>query len=270
VSPRYAEEIQTQEHGFGLDGVLRGRSETVIGILNGIDVKLWDPQTDPLIPYNFGPSDFQRKRENKARLLEVAHLAPDLDVPLIGMIGRLVDQKGLDLLAPIASEFLDRNDVRMVVLGTGMPKYEALLKRLEERQPEKFAVRIGFDEALAHLIEAGSDFFLMPSRYEPCGLNQMYSMRYGAVPIVRATGGLADTVTQARLAAGTGSGFVFRDYTPEALLKALERALAAYRKTRAFKALVVRIMGRDFSWARAAKAYVRAYRRAIDEKTAKG
>ncbi|MCK4306169.1 MAG: glycogen synthase, partial [Candidatus Eisenbacteria sp.] len=207
VSPTYAREIQTDEHGFGLDGVLRDRAERLVGILNGIDVQVWDPMTDPLIPYNFGPSDFQRKRENKARLLEVTHLSEDLDVPLIGMISRLVDQKGLDLFERIADSFLESHEVRMVVLGSGMLRYERLMRRLAERYPKKLAACVGFDEPLAHLIEAGSDFFLMPSKYEPCGLNQMYSMRYGTVPIVRATGGLADTVEEFQPKAGTGSGF---------------------------------------------------------------
>ena len=263
VSPTYAREIQTDEHGFGLDGVLRDRAERLVGILNGIDVQVWDPMTDPLIPYNFGPSDFQRKRENKARLLEVTHLSEDLDVPLIGMISRLVDQKGLDLFERIADSFLESHEVRMVVLGSGMLRYERLMRRLAERYPKKLAACVGFDEPLAHLIEAGSDFFLMPSKYEPCGLNQMYSMRYGTVPIVRATGGLADTVEEFQPKAGTGSGFLLHEYTPEALRDALERALAAYGKTRAFKNLVTRIMRRDFSWTRAAQEYERTYERAI-------
>lgn len=266
VSPTYAREIQSEAQGFGLDGLLRERADRLVGILNGVDTQVWDPLTDPLIPYNYGRSDFQRKRENKARLLEVAHLGDDLAVPLIGMITRLVDQKGLDLFESVADAFLGYHDVRMVVLGSGMVRYEALMKHLEKRFPEKFAVRLGFDEPLAHLIEAGSDFFLMPSRYEPCGLNQMYSMRYGTVPIVHATGGLADTVKDYQPGTGTGRGFVFREYMPEALLGALERALKAYGKTRPFKSLVTRLMGLDFSWARAAREHEKVYERAIEER----
>jgi starch synthase len=263
VSPTYAREIQTPEMGFGLDGVLRERADRLVGILNGIDDAYWNPATDALIPHNYGPSDFGGKRENKARLLEASHLPPDLGVPLIGMIGRLVDQKGLDLFERIADAFLKKNEVRVVVLGSGMPRYEELMSQLAKEHPERFAVRLGFDEPLAHLIEAGSDFFLMPSRYEPCGLNQMYSMRYGSVPIVRATGGLADTVTEFRPGAGTGTGFVFEEYTPEALQGAMDRALAAFGKTRAFKSLVTRIMRLDFSWGKARGEYEQAYQRAI-------
>lgn len=265
VSPTYAEEIQTQEHGFGLDGILAERAERLIGILNGIDERLWDPQTDQMIPYQFGPSDFRRKHQNKLRLLEVGHLAVDPKVPFFGMITRLVDQKGLDLFEEIADEFLGKRRVAMMVLGSGMLKYEKLMRDLAKKYPENFAARIGFDEPLAHLIEAGSDFFLMPSRYEPCGLNQMYSMRYGTVPIVRATGGLADSVTEFRPGAGTGRGFVFREYLSEALLKALDRAIAAFEHKPSFKALVTRIMREDFSWGQAARAYEGVYARARKE-----
>jgi starch synthase len=266
VSPTYAREIQRAEHGFGLDGVLRARAGRLVGILNGIDTRRWDPAHDELIPYNYGPSDFQRKRENKARLLEVTGLRGKPGVPVIGMIGRLVDQKGLDLITPIIDEFLRTHAVRMVVLGSGLPQYEQLMQALAERHPEKFAASLGFDEPLAHLIEAGADFFLMPSRYEPCGLNQMYSMRYGTVPIVRATGGLADTVEDVSPDRGTGSGVVFRDYRPEALREALERALALYARPRVFKNLVTRIMRKDFSWTRAAREYAVVYERAIAER----
>jgi len=267
VSPTYAEEIQTPEHGFGLDGVLRDRSDHLIGILNGIDADYWNPETDPLIPYNYGPSDFQRKRENKRRLLEVTHLPVEDRTPVIGMVGRLVEQKGLDILAGILDTFLKENEVRIVVLGSGQPEYETLLKKAARRFPKKLAVSTGFDEPLAHLIEAGSDFFLMPSRYEPCGLNQMYSMRYGTIPIVRRTGGLADTVEEFNPERGTGSGFVFTDYSPGALRAALERALAAYQHTSAFKALITRVMRRDFSWAHSARKYIEAYEWARAERT---
>ncbi len=259
VSPTYAEEIQSPEHGFGLDGVLRDRSDRLLGILNGIDDQYWNPQTDSLIPYNYGPSDFQRKRENKRRLLEVTHLPAGEDVPVIGMVGRLVEQKGLDILSEILDTFLREHEVRLIVLGSGQREYEDLLKRAARRYPKQVAVSTGFDEPLAHLIEAGADFFLMPSRYEPCGLNQMYSMRYGTIPIVRRTGGLADTVEEFDPERGTGSGFVFTDYSPGALRAALERALAAYGRSRAFKALITRVMRRDFSWGHSARKYVEAY-----------
>ncbi len=264
VSPTYAREIQEPENGFGLDGLLRSRSERIVGILNGIDTEVWDPRTDPHIPRNYGPSDFEGKQENRDRLLESMHLPEAGDAPTIGMISRLVDQKGLDLFSEVAEVFLRSNDVRFVVLGTGLPRYEAYMKQLAERFPGKMAVRIGFDETLAHLIEAGSDFFLMPSRYEPCGLNQMYSMRYGTVPIVRATGGLADTVAEFDARTGRGTGIVFERYEPDELLSALSRAVSLYGRKAAFRSLVVKIMGIDFSWAKAAKEYERAYERALD------
>ncbi len=267
VSPTYAQEIQTPEFGFGLDGVLRARTDRVIGILNGIDAETWNPATDPLIPHNYGPSDFPGKAENKARLLEAMHLPQDLRVPVIGIISRLVDQKGFDLIEAVADDLFRELDVRLVVLGTGMPKYEQLLRDLAKRYPDRVAVEIGFNDPLAHLIEAGSDFFLMPSRYEPCGLNQMYSMRYGTVPIVRATGGLADTVIEFDPRTGTGTGFAFDEYEPAALRAAIERALAVFAKPKPWKALVARIMGLDFSWKRAAREYEQAYARAMRTRT---
>ncbi len=263
VSPTYAREIQTETQGCGLDGVLRQRTDRVVGILNGIDAATWDPARDPLLPFNYGPSDFRGKARNKERLLAAMHLPEEPQLPLLGMISRLVDQKGLDLLMAIAEPLLLRGVLRLVVLGRGMPKYERGLKALARQFPNHCAVCIGFDEPLAHLIEAGCDFFLMPSQYEPCGLSQMYSMRYGTVPIVRATGGLADTVEDFDARTGRGRGFAFEEYSPEALLEAIERALAAYRQTNAFKSLVARIMRLDFSWARAAQAYEQVYEQAL-------
>jgi starch synthase len=268
VSPTYAREIQSTELGFGLDEVLGKRADRVVGILNGIDSETWDPETDGLIPYKYSPSTFRNKARNKERLLEVAHLPAGPETPLVGMVSRLVDQKGLDLLVEVAEEFLGKHEVRMVVLGSGQPKYEDLMRELARRFPERFATSIGFDETLAHLITAGADFFLMPSRYEPCGLNQMYSLRYGTVPIARATGGLADTIEEFSATAERGNGFLFREYTGEALLGALERALAVYGSRPIFKRLARRIMGIDHSWARAAREYEAAYERAIRERQA--
>jgi starch synthase len=266
VSPTYAREIQTPELGFGLDGVLRDRASHVLGILNGIDTEAWNPMTDPLIPANYGLTELQGKLENKQRLLAAVHLPLHPRLPLIGMISRMVDQKGFDLLARIADELFTEGRFRMVVLGSGMPQYESLCRELARRYPQHFAVAIDFNDPLAHLIEAGADFFLMPSRYEPCGLNQMYSMRYGTIPIVRATGGLADTVEEFDAATGQGTGFVFHAYEPGALRSAIERALAVYAKPGAMKRLITRDMQRDFSWAHAAGAYVRAYERAVNER----
>lgn len=261
VSPTYAREIQTPEFGCGLDGVLRDRADRVLGILNGIDVDIWDPARDALIPRRYGPSDFPGKAENKSRLLEAMHLPAHPDRPVIGIISRLVDQKGFDLMAEIADGLLASDGLRLVVLGSGMPKYEQWIRGLAKRYPQHCACSLTFDEPLAHLIEAGSDFFLMPSRYEPCGLNQMYSMRYGTVPIVRATGGLADTVEEFDPRTGRGQGFVFGEYRADGLQAAIERALALYRDTKALRGLISRIMKLDFSWEKAAREYEAAYAR---------
>jgi starch synthase len=264
VSPTYAREIQTDELGFGLGELLRQRADRVIGILNGIDTQVWDPASDPLIPHNYGPSDFRGKARNKERLLETMHLPADLRTPLFGIVSRLVDQKGFDLLDGLLETILAELDLRLVILGQGQHEHEERLTALAKRFPERLAVVIGFDEPLAHLIEAGSDFFLMPSRYEPCGLNQMYSLRYGTVPVVHATGGLVDTISEFVPHTGRGNGVVFDEYTPEALRAALERALKLFGRTRAFKGLITRIMSVDHSWARAAEAHEAAYERALE------
>lgn len=262
VSECYAKEIQKdEEHGFGLEGILRTRSADLIGILNGIDTEIWNPATDRLIPYHYSATNLGPKRDDKARLLQAMELPEELDVPVIGIISRLVDQKGFDLLEKAASKLLS-DDLKMVVLGSGMPKYEKLMKKLRDKYPMKFAVNLTFNDPLAHLIEAGSDFFLMPSRYEPCGLNQMYSLRYGTIPIVRATGGLADTVHEYAPSTGRGNGFVFEEYEPEAMLDAIRRGLAVYKRKRPWKKLLSTVMQIDHSWSRAARVYVEAYQRA--------
>ncbi len=263
VSERYAEEIQqSEEYGFGLEGVLRDRRADLLGILNGIDPEIWDPAVDPLLPHNYSPKDLTGKKENKIRLLESMELPVEPEVPLLGVISRLVDQKGFDLFEQIAGDLFG-GKLKMVVLGTGQPRYEELMKKLRATFPTKFAASLGFNDQLAHLIEAGSDFFLMPSRYEPCGLNQMYSLRYGTVPIVRATGGLADTVQDYEPETGRGNGFVFEEYTGEAFLGAIRRGLALYQKKRPWKKLVTEIMKSDHSWGAAARKYVAAYERVI-------
>jgi starch synthase len=267
VSERYAEEIQSgNEYGFGLEGVLRGRTADLLGILNGIDVETWDPARDSLIPANFSASDMSGKRENKIRLLESMELPVEPDVPLFGIISRLVDQKGFDLFETIAGDLFGGR-LKVVVLGSGQPHYEELMRALRKKYPGKFAVAVEFNDKLAHLIEAGSDFFLMPSKYEPCGLNQMYSLRYGTIPIVRATGGLADTVHDYEFETGKGNGFTFEAYTGEALLGAIKRALKLYQKKRPLKKLVTEIMQIDHSWGSAAAKYVAAYQRAMAKRT---
>ncbi|MBK8231437.1 MAG: glycogen synthase GlgA [Candidatus Eisenbacteria bacterium] len=261
VSERYAEEIQsTAEHGFGLEGVLRARRADLLGILNGIDTEVWNPSTDKLIPFNYDGSDLEGKAANKIRLLETMELPVEPQVPLIGVISRLVSQKGFDLLEMIAGDLMGER-LKLVVLGTGEPRFQQLMERLRERYPQKFSVSLEFNDALAHLIEAGSDFFLMPSKYEPCGLNQMYSLRYGTIPIVRATGGLADTVHDYNPETGKGNGFVFEEYTGEALLKAIRRGLDAYERRNSWRKLVREAMEIDHSWRSAAQRYVEVYER---------
>jgi starch synthase len=258
VSSRYAEEIQTPELGFGFDGILRSRAGDLVGILNGIDTREWDPAHDRFLQQPYSAEDLSGKAPAKTSLLAELGLPADdqsLKRPLIGMVSRMVDQKGFDLIAALADDLM-RLDAAFAILGTGETRYQDLWTALAARFPDRVGVRIGFDERLAHLIEAGADIFLMPSRFEPCGLNQMYSLRYGTVPVVREVGGLADTVSPR-------NGFVFREYTPAALLAALRQALAAYGNRRRWRPLQLAGMKADHSWDRSAREYVKIYERAL-------
>jgi starch synthase len=264
VSRRYAREIQMPECGCGFDGILRRRSNDLVGIPNGIDTRVWDPETDPFLPVHFSARDLSGKAALKARLRERVGLdgqAPSV-WPMIGMVNRMVDQKGLDLVASAASDLM-KLEAQFVVLGTGERHYEELWRSLAREHPDRVAVTIGFDEALAHLIEGGADVFLMPSQFEPCGLNQMYSLRYGTVPVVRATGGLDDTVEQFDPATGRGTGFKFGPYTPAAMLAALNDALRWFAKTEIWRRIQVAGMGVDHSWQRSAREYEGVYDRAL-------
>ncbi len=266
VSPTYAREIQESPTlGHGLDGVLRTRHADLYGILNGIDTAVWDPQRDPLIPARYDAVNREGKAACKHALQLRSGLPPGVRLPLFGVVTRLVEQKGIDLLLDALDEIL-RRPVQLVVLGQGNPEYAARLRERARVYPDQLAVHVGYDDTLAHWIEAGSDFFLMPSRYEPCGLNQMYSMRYGTVPVVRATGGLADTVQD--WDGHRGTGFVFHPYRPEALLGALDRAVHAYRDDLQLAALVRAGMSQDFSWRRAAEHYLRVYGTALERRLA--
>jgi starch synthase len=234
VSRRYAEEIQTEEFGSGLDGVLRHRRDRLFGILNGIDTSVWDAASDPALPAPYSVDRLDGKLTAKRALLARYALPADESAvarPLVGMISRMVDQKGFDLIRDVADD-LTRLDATFVVLGTGEPRHQDLWKRLAARHPSRVGAYIGFEETLAHLIEGGADIFLMPSRFDPCGLNQMYSLRYGTVPVVRAVGGLADTVTDYAPGDPRSTGFVFEDYSGTALLTALGRALAVFATNR--------------------------------------
>jgi starch synthase len=267
VSPTYAREIQTPELGFGFDGILRQKSSNLVGILNGIDYDQWAPDGDVNLPEPYNASKLKGKGTAKRALLETYGLparAKDRSRPLIGMISRMVDQKGLDLIEAVADE-LPKLGAGFVVLGTGDRRYEEMWRRLAAAHPTVIAARIGFDERLAHLIEGGSDIFLMPSRFEPCGLNQMYSLRYGTVPVVRATGGLNDTVQDVDPETCRGTGFRFVEYTPQALLGALQRALAAFGNRPLWRRIQKAGMRQDFSWDASAQQYVDVYRRAQRE-----
>ena len=257
VSPTYAREIQTPEFGYGLDGVLASRARDLVGILNGADYSVWNPESDQLIPYRYSLKGLDGKRLCREHLIARVGLKMTEAVPLVGMISRLVDQKGFDILGKALDQVMDL-DIGLVILGTGDKKYHDLLTRYREKYPRRVSVNIAFDEELAHQIEAGCDMFLMPSKYEPCGLNQMYSMKYGTVPVVRKTGGLADTVIDVD-ASLDSTGFVFEEYSGDALLQALRRAREAFKDARSWRDLVLRGMDRDFSWRQSAREYIDTY-----------
>ena len=257
VSPTYAREILTAEQGRGLDGVFRERAADLTGVLNGADYDVWDPSVDRHLAHRYAADDLAGKRACKTDLRRRLEL-PDADGPVLGMVARLVDQKGVDIVAGAAAALLDR-ELQIVILGAGDPHYEEVLRGVAGRAPGRATVRIGFDDELAHVIEAGSDMFLMPSRYEPSGLNQLYSMRYGTIPIVRATGGLRDSVTAFDPATGEGTGFVFEEYSSEALVEAVDKALGCYRQPEAWAALMRNAMRQDFSVDRAAARYAELY-----------
>jgi starch synthase len=257
VSRKYAEEIQTPEFGFGLEGVLRSRAGHIEGILNGVDYEAWDPATDKLLGANYSPADMSGKEACKQALLEKMGVpAPVLHRPVIGIVSRFASQKGFDLIASIAEQ-LAALDLYVVALGTGEPVHEEFFRTIAAKYPEKFLVRVAYDNALAHQIEAGADMFLMPSLYEPCGLNQIYSLKYGTVPIVRATGGLDDTVEP--FDGESGTGFKFRDYSPVALLTAIHAALDVYANPEAWRQLMQNGMKKDHSWTTSAREYARIY-----------
>jgi starch synthase len=262
VSPRYAQEIQqSDEYGFGLEGVLRRRSDDLHGILNGIDDEVWNPARDLYLVQPFDRDALEGKRANRAALAVECGLDPQR--PIVGMVSRLVDQKGFDLLELAEADLLELN-AGYVVLGYGQPRYEEWLERLTAEQPHRVHFRARQDERFAHLIEGGADLFLMPSRYEPCGLNQMYSLRYGTVPVVRETGGLADTVEEFDLASRTGTGFLFAPYEAEVMVAALKRALAIQKQPELWTAVQRNGMARDFSWRASADGYDRLYQEALD------
>lgn len=269
VSPTYAREIQSnEEFGHGLEGVLRSRSRDLVGILNGIDAQAWNPATDVHLPAHYDAGDPGGKEACKRALLERVGLPYDPRVPVFGSIGRLAGQKGVDLILDALPAMLPAG-IQFVALGSGQPEYEARLREASRRAPRQIAAVFDFDNALAHLIEAGADFFLMPSRYEPCGLNQMYSLRYGTAPLVRRTGGLADTVRDWDPGSGQGNGFTFGAFSRDAFLAAVQRALAAYRDPGAMRRLRANGMNADFSWSGPALQYRAAYEAALGRRRAR-
>ncbi|MCX8055977.1 MAG: glycogen synthase GlgA [Ignavibacteria bacterium] len=266
VSENYAREILTHEFGGGMEQILLTKKNVVYGILNGVDYSEWNPKTDKYIPYKYSEKSLYRKSKNKIELLKTFHLPEDKETPLIGIVSRLVSQKGFDLMISGIDEILKMN-LRFVILGSGENKYEDFFRSLAYSFPDKFGLKIGFDNQLAHLIEAGADMFLMPSRYEPCGLNQIYSLKYGTVPIVRKTGGLADTVKDwdyyQQLGLHSGNGFVFENFSSQEMVDAIRRALERYKDKKIWKQIQLNGMKENFSWDISARKYYDLYRKLV-------
>ncbi len=258
VSPRYAREIQTPEFGCGLDGLLRSRARVLHGIMNGVDYASWDPVRDPLIPATFSATDLSGKKACRQGLLRTFGLEAGPDVPVVGMVSRLAGQKGLDIVCE-ALPSLFALGLRLVILGTGDARIQDALAAAHKAHPSLLGLRIAFDDKVARAIYAGSDLFLIPSRYEPCGLTQMYSLRYGTVPVVRATGGLDDSIEEFDASVRKGNGFKFADATPEAMLGSVRKAMDVFRDRTAWNALVRNAMACDFSWEKAAGEYLKLY-----------
>ena len=266
VSKKYSEEIQTVEYGYGLEGILRKRRSRLYGILNGVDYKEWDPADDPHLIARYDLNDLHGKKECKKDLLKEFHLPSTLgNAPLLGMISRLADQKGFDLLMEILEELFTL-DIGFILLGTGDQKYHDLFTQIAHKYHQKAGIRIAYDDKLAHKIEAGADFFLMPSRYEPCGLNQIYSLKYGTIPIVRATGGLDDTITPYDPVSKKGNGFKFVRYEAKEFLNTIRGAIRIYSQPEHWKQLLRNAMTADFSWKRSAEAYLKLYRKTLEGK----
>jgi starch synthase len=267
VSPTYAQEIQSEPQGYGLEGLLKARRDQLFGIVNGIDGSVWNPQTDPHLAKNYNQDTWQvGKAVCKRSLQESLGLPVRPEVPLIGIVGRLAEQKGWDLVIQLMRWWNDHRDIQWAILGSGEQRFAEALFELATQRPDRVSLQTTFSDPLAHRIEAGADIFLMPSLYEPCGLNQLYSLRYGAVPVVRATGGLADTVcdaTQENIDQGVATGFAFQDYTPEALAHAVIRALEIYSHSpEAWGKIVTRGMSQDWSWTKSAADMLDVYRHA--------
>jgi starch synthase len=262
VSKTYAKEIQTEEYGAGLDGLLRFRSNDVSGIVNGLDYEVWNPATDQQIIKRYSAATISLKSDNKLELQKQHQLPQQVDIPVVGMITRLADQKGFDILATVLDKIM-KEKCQLIILGTGEPKYHQLLEQAKQKYPGHIGVNLTFNAFIAELIYAGADLFLMPSKYEPCGLGQLISFKYGTIPVVRQTGGLADTVHEFDQKSGGGEGFVFADYTGDALYAAVKRGIEAFKNKVAWKKLEQKVMNLDYSWDASAKEYINLYKLAI-------
>ena len=266
VSKTYSQEIQTKEYGCGLDGVLRKRKDDLYGVVNGIDYEEWNPATDKYLSAKYLKENLSGKWDCKKDLLNIYGLKASKEVPVLSVISRLADQKGFDLIAEIMDDLM-KLDVQFVLLGTGEDKYHKLFEDIGKKYPSKAGIKIGFDNTLAHKIEAGADMFLMPSRYEPCGLNQLYSLKYGTIPIVRATGGLNDTIENYDPVRKSGNGFKFTEYSSKTLLTTIKTAVDFYKDKSQWNRLMINAMGEDFSWSHSAREYVELYRKVINKRT---
>ncbi|MCL4538834.1 MAG: glycogen synthase GlgA [Bacteroidetes bacterium] len=265
VSQTYAKEIsESEEYGCGMDGVLRKRKKFFTGIVNGIDYTIWNPDTDQYIPFKYSVKTLDAKVENKKYLLKRFNKKFDPQIPLIGMVSRLVEQKGMDLVIDAFPEIMKMN-VQVILLGTGEKQYHTKLEALAKKYPEKFILELAYDDELSHLIEGASDIFLMPSKFEPCGLNQLYSLKYGTIPVVRRTGGLADTVKEVNPQKGAGTGFFFDEYKAEEMIKALSKALAFFGDQKNWQKIMRNAMAEDFSWTNSARQYAELYTKILDK-----
>ncbi|MFC1514055.1 glycogen synthase GlgA [candidate division KSB1 bacterium] len=263
VSERYASEVQeSEEFGFGFQGIFKENKKKFIGILNGVDYSVWSPETDKLIPVNYTYGEIAKKLDNKKALLETFGMPFKESIPVIGIVSRLADQKGFDLLESAIDDII-KMKVQLVVLGTGDKKYHTMMETLSKKHPKNIGTMLTFDEKIAHLIEAGSDMFFMPSRYEPCGLNQMFSLKYGTVPIVRSVGGLADTIQEFDPKKNTGNGFCFKEYDAKKMLETIKRAVKLFEDAKTWKKIIKNGMKQDFSWTASAKKYTKLYDRIL-------
>jgi starch synthase len=269
VSNTYSKEILTSEYGEGMEEILQEREKDLYGILNGVDYSTWDPEVDKFLPYQYSLNNLERKKKNKEHLLSSFNLKFDDKIPLIGIVSRMALQKGFDIFEKVSKELM-KLDAQWIILGSGEDKYEEMFRNLQKSNPEKVAVYIGFNNELSHLVEAGSDIFLMPSHYEPCGLNQIYSLKYGTVPIVRKTGGLADTVRDwdefFNKGEETGNGFSFDDYNGDSLLRTVRRAVDLFDNKSIWEKIQVNGMNENFSWENSAKKYLDVYNVALEKR----